>query len=113
MKIAVVSFVLLFASITSPLLAQTAPVTGRIVDPSTAVTPGAEITVSNVETGDKRSTKSNDQGYYTVLFLDPGRYRVEVQAKGFTPVTQTDVNLQVGQAARLDFRLDIGSITAA
>src|SRR5436305_14313567 len=109
-KTACVFAILLLISLSAPLFAQTAQVTGRMTDPTSAVIPAAEVTVSNIETGDKRNTKSNDQGYYTVLFLEPGRYRVDVQAKGFTPVSQTNVTLRVEQVARLDFRLDVGSI---
>jgi hypothetical protein len=97
-------------ALASPLSAQNAQVTGRISDPTGAVIAAAEIRLANIATGDKRTTTSNEQGYYTVLFLDPGSYRVEVQARGFKPVAQT-IRLEVEQVARLDFRLEIGALT--
>lgn len=102
--------VLLLVSWPLMLFGQNAQITGRITDPSGAVVPGAEITVTNTETGEKRAIKSNMQGYYTALFLAPGAYQVQVQAEGFKPYVQTGVKLQVEQVARLDFRLELGNI---
>src|SRR6476646_9319360 len=62
---------------------QTAEITGRIVDPSGSVVPGAEVTVSSIATGADRVVKTNSSGYYTVPLLSPGEYRVSVQYAGF------------------------------
>ena len=105
-------WLLLSASLPALLFAQNAQVTGRVSDPTGAVVAAAAVIVTNADTGDRRTTRSNEQGYYTVLFLDPGTYRVEVQAQGFKPVTQS-VRLEVEQVARLDFRLEIGALTEA
>jgi hypothetical protein len=46
--------------------AQTAQVTGRISDPSGAVVPGAQITVTHVATGINRESVSNSEGFFTI-----------------------------------------------
>src|SRR5437868_14570951 len=74
---------------------STAQITGRISDPSDATVGGAQIRVTNMDTGVTRQTLSSPAGYYTVPLLDPGRYQVAVQASGFQSVTKTDIQLQV------------------
>ncbi|MDX1978950.1 MAG: TonB-dependent receptor [Bryobacteraceae bacterium] len=92
------------------LYAQNAQITGRVTDPTGAVVPGADVTVTNVDTGDKRTAASNEQGYYTVLFLIPGNYQVQMQKQGFRAAARTGLRLQVDQVARLDFTLELGGV---
>src|SRR5262252_9389314 len=83
-QIPVLAIVALLAS--AAAFGQTATITGRVADPSGAVVPGAEITVSSVETGADRVVRTNSSGYYTVPLLLPGEYRVSVQHQGFRPI---------------------------
>jgi hypothetical protein len=89
---------------------QTAQITGRIVDPTGAVVPSAQVNVLNVETGNHYPAHANDGGYFTVARLDPGRYQVEVKAAGFKPVARSGIVLQVEQVARVDFTLELGNV---
>ena len=90
---------------------QNAEITGRITDPTGAVIPSAQVTIKNVETGTQYPTHANDGGYFTVARLDPGRYQVEVKASGFKPIVRSGILLQVEQVARVDFALEVGTIT--
>lgn len=90
--------------------AQTAQVTGLIMDANSAAIAGAEVTLTNVDTGVARKTVTNAGGYYSIPFAPPGNYRLNVLAKSFKPVTRDGVSLNVDQVARLDFRLEIGVI---
>ncbi|MGH9657521.1 MAG: carboxypeptidase regulatory-like domain-containing protein [Bryobacteraceae bacterium] len=92
------------------LVAQTAQITGRITDPSGALVPGVDVLVTNAGTGDRRDAASNDQGYYTVPFLVPGDYQVQVQKAGFKAALRSGIRLQVDQVARLDFSLEVGGV---
>lgn len=92
---------------------QNAQLTGRIADASGAVVPGAAVTVTNVDTGVERKTVSNEEGYYTVPFLQPGAYRMTVQHQGFKPVNREGVKLDVAQIGRIDFSLEVGQLTDA
>src|SRR5208337_2017190 len=66
----------LFALVTLPLRAQTytASVTGTVTDPSGAVVPRAEVTMTNTSNGYTFNAKSNVEGIYVVLNLRPGSY---------------------------------------
>ncbi|NOT59194.1 MAG: carboxypeptidase regulatory-like domain-containing protein, partial [Acidobacteria bacterium] len=88
--------------------AQTAQITGLITDANAAVVAGAEVTLTNADTGVARKTVTNAGGYYHIPFASPGNYRLNVFAKSFKPVTREGVSLNVDQVARLDFRLEIG-----
>ena len=95
----------------APLLAQNAELSGLITDPSGLAVPGAKIVVGNSDTGATRAVSSNQQGEYSVPALLPGPHNITVEANGFRGLHQNGVVLEVGQRARLDFTLTIGSNT--
>ena len=70
--------VLLFV-LTVPLAAQTAQVTGKVVDSTGAVAVGAEIRIRNTATGTERKTTTNDLGLYSLPLLSPGDYLSSVE----------------------------------
>src|SRR5207247_9478069 len=82
-----------------------------ISDSTDAVIDSAEIVVTNQDTGIRRETRSNELGYFVVPLLQPGRYEVSVQKSGFRPIRRSGITLEVDQAARVDFVLEVGSIT--
>ncbi|MDO8678178.1 MAG: carboxypeptidase-like regulatory domain-containing protein [Acidobacteriota bacterium] len=67
----------------------TATLTGRVVDDSGGVLPGATITARHTQTGLQRSTVSDAQGRYTLASLTPGSYQVHVELSGFRPLQRT------------------------
>src|SRR6266404_2691339 len=56
---------------------------GTITDPTGAVIVGAQVTVSSVSTGLKRSALSDMKGQYHVLGLPTGKYTVSIDKEGF------------------------------
>jgi len=88
-----------------------ATLAGRVVDPSDAAIPGAEISVRNVGTNVTHQAKTDSHGNYTIAFLPPGDYAVSAAAHGFQSITRNDVHLTVSQAATMDFKLALGSIS--
>ena len=90
---------------------QTASITGLTKDQTGAVLPGATVLLVNVETGIQRTTLTNDEGYYTLQLLQPGDYRISVQATGFKPIVRSGIKLEVQQIARIDFAMELGELT--
>jgi hypothetical protein len=93
-------------------LAQTS--TGEIsitaVDPSSAVIPGATVTIKGSETGNVvRTLQTSDQGLATAPLLPPGNYDVVVSAKGFKQNNRTQIPVNVGQTTDLHVALETGS----
>ena len=99
-------FILLLASIAA---AQNAQISGRVTDPSNAVIASATVETRNLDTGVKRDTTTNSDGYYAIPQLPPGRYSVTAQAAGFQTAAQNELKLEVAQNARLDFRMTVGA----
>jgi len=69
------------------LHAQTsaAQITGRVTDQAGANVTGADIQVTNTDTGIVRPTKTADTGYYTVPLLPPGPTKYRLRRLGSAP----------------------------
>src|SRR5207244_12960615 len=78
---------------------------------SGAVVEGARVIVRNTATSLVREVLTNQTGAYDVPFLVPGSYIVRVEKQGFKSATRSDVLLQVGDVARVDFAVDVGVLT--
>jgi len=87
-----------------------AEVTGTVGDPSGAMVVGAEVTLTNAATGQIRAVTTNESGAYTAPFLVPGIYEVRVSSPGFRSSSRAGLELQIGDVARVDFRLELGAV---
>lgn len=85
----------------------TANLQGVVTDPSGAVVPGASVTAVNLETGLKRETVSNEEGFYRFNLLPRGRYEVQVSKVGFLAETLKDVSLTVGETVTANIVLRV------
>ena len=102
--------ILLVLGLAQFAFAQTGQITGLISDPAGTSVPGARVAVTNIDTGIKRESSTNDQGYYTVPLLNPGNYELTVQKTGFKGVTRPGIKLDVSQIARVDLGLTLGEV---
>jgi hypothetical protein len=87
-----------------------ATLSGFVKDPDGGVLPGATVTVTSVATAVETHQQTGDTGGYQVANLIPGRYRVDIELSGFRKSSQV-VTVEVGQRARLDVELAVGSFT--
>ena len=90
--------------------APTGQINGTVTDPSGAVVTGAAIQITNTATNLKRETTTNQEGLFSLPVLPPGLYSLQVDAKGFPKQNRDNLELQVGQVARVDFKLTIGNV---
>src|SRR5262250_354741 len=86
-------------------------VTGVVTDSSGSVVQGAAIVVTNPQTNFSRATVSNEAGNYNFPNLPPGLYIVKAEHQGFQTEVHDSVELEVQQTARIDFKLNPGSVT--
>ncbi len=84
-------------------------IVGTVTDPSGAAVPNVAITITNTDTNAVTNIKTNDRGEYVVPDLQIGHYSVRAEAQGFKAAEQKDVVLTVGQRARVDLGLEVGS----
>ena len=87
-----------------------ASLSGTIFDPQRQAIPGASIQLVSISTHAVRQVTSNEQGIYQITALLPEEYKLNVQAPGFLPSTQT-VHLEVGQQTTCDVTLQLASLT--
>lgn len=103
------SFLFLFSA---PLVFGQAGTDGSILgivkDRTNAVIPGAEVTVTNLETGLKKTALTNPDGYFEVLALPRGFYSVAVSFPGFKTWQLVRIELTVGEHKRVSPMLEIG-----
>jgi hypothetical protein len=86
---------------------------GRVTDQSSAVVPGAQVTLLNEKTGISMNEVTSTQGEYTFANVEPGRYRVTVAGKGFKTSTVQNVQLFVAQTVRNDMTLEVGDVATS
>jgi hypothetical protein len=79
-------------------------VVGTVKDPNGALINGAKVTIINLATGDTREASSGDDGTYTITSLEPGKYRVSVDAPGFQSVVLEEVTVETNQRLPLDIK---------
>jgi len=91
--------------------AGTSTVGGIVTDPDGKVVAGASVTLTNTGTNTSRTTTSNDVGKYSFEFVQPGDYRVEVEAKGFKKSVLNDIHALVAQSTAADVKLELGQVT--
>jgi hypothetical protein len=85
----------------------TSAIIGEVRDASRAVVAGASVTITNHETGLKRSAKTDDAGRFNFPQLKPGTYSVKVEAQGFDPGQNGNVVSGLGQKQTVDFTLRV------
>ncbi len=87
---------------------QNGQFTGAVTDPTGAAIADAKVTVSNAATNLSVSVTTNSSGNYTLKELPIGSYKVTAEAPGFKTTSNSDVVLNAGVIAHVDFRLQIG-----
>jgi hypothetical protein len=96
-----------------PVSAQvTASIFGVVTDASGATVGGATVTVRDVETGAERTATTDAAGSYRILALPIGVYQVKVAKNGFQESARDGIELNVGQEASIDVRLEVSSAKA-
>src|SRR5450631_179715 len=102
---------LILVSAVSFAQVERATITGTLTDKNGAVVPDAAVRVTEESTNETKVLQSDSAGAYTVSNLTPGSYTIEVEKTGFTKHINKGYVVQVGQTARLDVVMDVGSVT--
>ncbi|MEZ5402162.1 MAG: carboxypeptidase regulatory-like domain-containing protein [Bryobacteraceae bacterium] len=89
----------------------TATLVGTATDSSGSVLAGVTVRVKNADTNVVRETSTDGTGNYTVPFLPSGRYSIAAAASGFRTQNVQAFQLDVGQTARIDLRMELGEVT--
>jgi hypothetical protein len=98
-------------ALTCSLYGQTTfgSITGTITDPSGAVIPNAQVTVTSQNTGVTRRVSTGTDGVYVVPNLQPDTYKVAVEQQGFNAVERSGVVLFANGTVSIDLQLAVGA----
>ncbi len=83
-------------------------VEGTVSDASGARVPGATVKIEGAAF--TRSATTNNDGFYRVLQIPPGIYKVSVNASNFSSATAEAVTVLLGKATEVDFSLKVGQV---
>ena len=98
---------LFLLGLTSALAQSTfASLNGTVKDPSGAVVAKVAVTVENTGTGSKRSVLTDSAGDYAAPNLEPGVYKITMEAPGFQPFVY-QLELTARQTARVDGQMSV------
>jgi hypothetical protein len=84
---------------------------GNVQDPTGALVPGAEVTITNVATGEKRTQLSSDTGTFNFPNLLVSTYTVSVTLQGFKTYTRENVQVSANSISEVAAKLEVGAVS--
>ena len=91
---------------------STSQIKGTVQDPTGLAVPGAEVKVTQTETGTSSGRRPRAAtAIYVLANLPVGPYRLEVTKEGFARFVQTGIVLQVASNPTIDVSLKIGAVS--
>lgn len=103
--------ILLTAAAVFPQGGVSGAISGFVTDPSGAAVPGATVKITNVKTGVSYHVGTTSDGYYTIKFLIPSTYRVEVNQQGFKSAVVENVVVQTASNPSVNIKLTLGVVS--
>src|SRR5450631_1548169 len=84
-------------------------VSGLAIDASGGAVTAASVTLTNNDTGVRRTAATNGGGAYAFPDLPPGTYRLGADAKGFRPLETRAFAVEAYRSVRQDFKFEVAS----
>ena len=82
---------------------------GTVQDPSGALVPDATLTVDQESTGFTTTVTTNASGSYVFANLQPGTYKLTINAKGFGTKVYNEVVVNTARTTDLKVDLQVGA----
>ncbi|HEX9945899.1 MAG TPA: TonB-dependent receptor [Thermoanaerobaculia bacterium] len=89
----------------------TSRVSGTVEDASGSPLPGVTIEATNTETGLVQVAVTDAEGFYRILNLPTGTYRITASLDGFATATAENVRLLLGSTPTVNFTLQSATVT--
>ncbi len=84
---------------------------GTVKDPNDAVVPNAKVSITNNANGETRETTTNDSGEFAATNLDPGNYKVTVEASGLKTLVLASVTVETNSRVPIDAKFtEVGGV---
>src|SRR5262245_7812745 len=94
----------------SMVYAQEAVLTGTVTDSTGAVLPGVTVRAVHEATGNNYETVTDQQGVYRIP-VRVGTFQVKADLSGFRTVTQTGLEVLVGQTAVINLQMSPSAVS--
>ena len=108
-RVSLVALTVLFG-VSSSAQSTAGRVLGTLTDKSGAAVAGASVIVTDTQRGTSRSVSTDESGNYAVPDLQPGTYKIRIEAKGFKTAERPNVQIEVASDVRADFALQPGQV---
>src|SRR5262245_54429006 len=86
-------------------------ISGVVADATGAAVPGAQVTITNIDTSAARNAETGHDGDYLVTHLAVGPYRLQVTKSGFATYSQSGIVLQVNSNPLINVALKVGAVS--
>src|SRR5207249_2448229 len=100
--------------LSSPVAGQsvTGTISGTVIDPNGAVVAGANVSLLNKQTNDRRDQATNESGRFTFASVQPGVYDLKIEHAGFETLLRTRVVLSANEGLALgEIAMKTGQVT--
>ncbi|MBZ5529436.1 MAG: TonB-dependent receptor [Acidobacteriia bacterium] len=82
-----------------------------MTDPQGLAVKGAKVTVTSLSTGAERSATANENGYYSLIGLAPGKYKLSIEGgANFQTFIDPELTLTIGSAPVINIQLQIRGV---
>jgi len=88
-----------------------ASISGTVSDPSGAIIPGVELTLTNISTGAVAKFISAEDGTYAFRNVAPGKYELKASQPGFMDFIQKGISVLINESVRQDIKMELGAAT--
>jgi hypothetical protein len=88
-----------------------ADLSGTVTDPQGLAVKGAKVTVTSLSTGAERSATANENGYYSLIGLAPGKYKLSIEGgENFQTFIDPELTLTIGSSPVINIQLQIRGV---
>ncbi len=91
----------------------TGRIVGTVTDPQGGLMPGVKVTATNKATQVSTLSVSDKEGFYEILNLPIGDYRITAEHEDFKTLVTNAPPLEINQVLRVDLRMEVGARSEA
>ncbi|MBO0723735.1 MAG: carboxypeptidase regulatory-like domain-containing protein, partial [Blastocatellia bacterium] len=88
-----------------------ATIGGLVTDPNGQGIAGAIVKAIRIETNEVKEVKTTAEGRYSIPYLTPGIYNIEVVANGFQMLKRESITLRIADKLDLPLQLTVGQVS--
>src|SRR5262249_37492438 len=88
-----------------------ATISGLVTDQNGQAVANAIVKAVKVDTNETKEVKTTSEGRYSIPYLNPAIYNIEVTASGFQTLKREGVTLRVADKLDLPLQLTVGQVS--